>query len=90
MKNIKTTVTGVLTIFIAVGGVVLYYLQHGVLPDMSVLSTAFSAVSGGVGLIAARDNKPSDLTPVEQASVKKGIVTGDIPLANTITTTKAV
>lgn len=49
----KTTVTGILTIVVAVGNAAINYLKAGTLPDFTGLITA---VTAGVGLIAARDN----------------------------------
>ena len=49
----KTTLTGVLTIAVAVGSAGLTWLKTGVFPD---LAPVVVAVTAGVGLIVARDN----------------------------------
>lgn len=48
----RTTVTGILTIIIAVASAALSFLKTGTLPDWGILS---AAVVSGVGLITARD-----------------------------------
>ena len=52
MKNWKTTLTGVLTVFVSVGGAVLHWLKTGTLPDLTILGPA---VMAGVGLIMSKD-----------------------------------
>jgi hypothetical protein len=52
MQNMKTTVTGVLSIVVAVGSAVLTFLKTGSIPD---LGTLIAAVTAGVGLILAKD-----------------------------------
>ena len=54
MKNIRTTILGVLTILAAVSRAGLEYLQTG---NVSHLGELFSAITAGVGLIAASDSK---------------------------------
>ena len=49
----RTTLTGVLTIMMAVGNAVISYLKTKTLPDMAVTITA---ITSGIGLINARDN----------------------------------
>lgn len=53
MKSWKTTTIGVLTIISAVVSAAIGFLKTGGLPDFGLL---ISAISAGVGLIAARDN----------------------------------
>lgn len=76
MKNFKTTLTGVLMIVVAVGGGLLVYLQTGHFPDFTPI---IASVVGGVGLITARDSKPTDLTPMEQVTVK-AIAQSNLPI----------
>lgn len=52
----RTSVTGILTIVIAVSSAALIYFKTGAMPDFTVLITS---VTAGIGLIAARDNKVS-------------------------------
>ena len=54
MKNWKTTVTGILTIVVAIGSAALSWLKTGVLPDFGVL---LAAITAGAGLIAAKDSQ---------------------------------
>lgn len=54
MKNIRTTILGLLTILAAVSRAGLEYLQTG---NVSHLGELFSAITAGVGLIAASDSK---------------------------------
>ena len=56
MRSWKTTVSGVLTIVVAIGSAALGFMQTGALPDLGVLAAAITA---GVGLIVARDNDKS-------------------------------
>jgi CRISPR/Cas system-associated protein Cas5 (RAMP superfamily) len=60
----KTTITGILTIIVAVGGAALHYMQTGELPP---IGTLIGAIMAGVGLLTARDN---DVTS-EEAGAKK-------------------
>ena len=53
MSSWKTTMTGVLTIVIALGSAALAWLKGGSFPD---LAPVIAAVTAGVGLILARDN----------------------------------
>jgi hypothetical protein len=53
MKSWKTTLTGVLSILVAVGSAAMAWLKTGVFPD---LGPVVAAVTAGVGLIVARDN----------------------------------
>jgi hypothetical protein len=57
MKNIKTTLTGVFMIVAAVSAAILTYLKTGQLPDLTIL---FATISGGVGLIFAKDATTKD------------------------------
>lgn len=52
MKSWKTTIAGVSSILIAVGGI-LGALSNGASPDWTA---AIAAIVSGIGLIAARDN----------------------------------
>ena len=54
MKSWKTTVTGVLTILVAIGSAGITFLKTGTLPDWGVL---VAAVTSGVGLIMAKDSQ---------------------------------
>lgn len=54
MKSWKTTITGILTIIVAVTSAALGYFQTGHIPE---LGAVIAAVTAGVGLLAARDNK---------------------------------
>jgi hypothetical protein len=53
MKSWKTTLAGVLSIVVAVGGAALAWAQTGQVPP---LEPVVAAVMAGIGLIAARDN----------------------------------
>lgn len=64
MKSWKTTITGILTIVVALGAAGLNYLKTGTLPDLALLTTA---ITSGIGLIAARDNGVTS----EEAGAKK-------------------
>jgi len=52
MQNMKTTVTGVLSIVVAVGSAALTFLKTGSIPD---IGTLIAAITAGVGLILAKD-----------------------------------
>lgn len=54
MENLKTTITGVLTIVIAVADFALRFLKTGTVGDFTATITAITA---GIGLIAARDSR---------------------------------
>ena len=53
MNSWKTTVTGVLTIVVALATAGIAWLKSGALPDFGPVVVA---VTAGVGLIMARDN----------------------------------
>jgi len=53
MNSWKTTMTGVVTIVLAVGTAALAWLKTGTFPD---IGPVVAAVTAGVGLILARDN----------------------------------
>ena len=59
----RTTTTGILTIVVAVASGVLTWLKTGVFPDLTPIVTA---VTAGIGLLSARDDKVSS----EQAGAK--------------------
>lgn len=52
MRNWKTTLTGVLTIIVAIAAPALEFLKAGVIPD---LTATIAAITAGVGLILAKD-----------------------------------
>jgi hypothetical protein len=52
MNNIKTTITGVLSILIAVASGALSFLKTGQIPELAPI---ISAITAGVGLILAKD-----------------------------------
>jgi hypothetical protein len=52
MQNMKTTVTGVLGIVVAVGSAALTFLKTGNIPD---IGTLIAAITAGIGLILAKD-----------------------------------
>lgn len=52
MKSWRTTIAGVSSILIAVGGI-LAAISHGAPPDWTA---AIAAIVSGIGLIVARDN----------------------------------
>ena len=52
MQNMKTTVTGVLSIVVAVGSAALTFLKSGSIPD---IGTLIAAITAGIGLILAKD-----------------------------------
>jgi hypothetical protein len=52
--NWKTTVTGVLSIVVAVAGAGVEFLKTGKVPDLGIL---IAAIVAGVGLIKAADAK---------------------------------
>ena len=54
MENLKTTITGVLTIVVAVADFALRFIKTGSIGDITATITA---VSAGVGLIMARDSR---------------------------------
>lgn len=54
MKNIRTTILGVLTILAAFSRAGIEYLKTG---NVSSLGELVSAITAGVGLIAASDSK---------------------------------
>lgn len=70
MNNYKTTITGVLTIVVAVLSATLSFLQG---EHVDVVTTT-TAVMAGVGLISARDAKPTDLTPTQATAVKQTLL----------------
>lgn len=74
MQNYKTTITGIVTIVVALGAAYLTYTQ-GKEPD---LAATLSAVAAGVGLIMARDAKKTDLTPTEAAVVKAQVANTNV------------
>ena len=51
--NWKTTVTGVLTIVVALGSAALGFFKTGTIPDLGAL---VAAVTAGIGLITAKDS----------------------------------
>jgi hypothetical protein len=53
MNSWKTTMTGVLTIVVAIATAGIAWLKSGTFPDISPVVVA---VTAGVGLILARDN----------------------------------
>lgn len=63
MKSWKTTLTGILTILVAVIGGGLHFLKTGSIPPIEPI---IAAVTAGIGLLAARDNKVSS----EEAGAK--------------------
>ena len=54
MESLKTTITGVLTIVVAVADFALRFIKTGSIGDITATITA---VSAGVGLIMARDSR---------------------------------
>lgn len=54
MKSWRTTITGGLTILVAIGAATLQFLNTGALPP---LEPVFTTVALGIGLLFARDNK---------------------------------
>lgn len=63
----KTTLTGILIILIAIGNAIHAYLQTGVLPDLAVLMIA---ISTGTGLIVAKDHNATNApNPTQVARV---------------------
>lgn len=54
--NWKTTVTGILTIVVALGSAALGFFKTGTIPDLGAL---VAAITAGIGLITAKD---SDVT----------------------------
>jgi hypothetical protein len=52
MNNWKTTVTGILSIVVALASAGLAFLKTGSVPD---IGTLIAAVTAGVGLIVAKD-----------------------------------
>lgn len=54
MENLKTTITGVLTIVVAVADFALRFIKTGSIGDITATITA---VTAGVGLIMARDSR---------------------------------
>lgn len=54
MENLKTTITGVLTIVVAVADFALRFIKTGSIGDVTATITA---VTAGVGLIMARDSR---------------------------------
>lgn len=52
MTNWKTTVTGILTIVVALGSAALGFFESGSVPD---LGTLVAAITAGIGLITAKD-----------------------------------
>jgi hypothetical protein len=63
MNSWKTTMTGVLSIVVALATAGIAWLKSGAIPD---LGPVVVAVTAGVGLILARDNDKSS----EQAGAK--------------------
>jgi hypothetical protein len=59
MNSWKTTLTGVLTIIVALGTAGIAWLKSGAMPD---LGPVVVAVTAGVGLILARDNDKTSET----------------------------
>ena len=57
--NWKTTLTGVLTIVVAISSAAVTYLKTGVLPDFGTL---IAAITAGIGLIAAKDSSTTTTT----------------------------
>ena len=53
MTSWKTTVTGILTIVVAIGSAAITFLKSGTLPDFGILA---SAITAGIGLITAKDS----------------------------------
>ena len=51
--NWKTTVTGILTIVVALGSAVLGFLKTGTIPDLGAL---VASITAGIGLITAKDS----------------------------------
>ena len=52
MNNIKTTMTGILSIVVALASGVLSFLKTGSIPELAPI---ISAVTAGIGLILAKD-----------------------------------
>lgn len=53
MTSWKTTVTGILTIIVAIGSAAVTFLKSGVMPDFGTL---IAAITAGIGLITAKDS----------------------------------
>lgn len=76
MKNWKTTVTGILGIVSILSTAGFNWFHAGTMPD-------WGACAGGlvvsIGLIMARDSKPTDLTPPQAEVVKQAVSNGVLP-----------
>lgn len=75
MKNWQTTTAGVLGIISILSTAGFNYFHTGSFPDWGAAATGLVV---SLGLIRARDSKPTDLTVPEAAIVKKAVATGAI------------
>lgn len=60
--NWKTTVTGILTIVVALGSAALGFFKTGTIPDLGAL---VAAITAGIGLITAKDSNVTGGTVVQ-------------------------